>query len=231
MFLHTRDNLRFLKIKFIKAITQKAEFGFLLISFSYRSLMLNPFCPFLTKKKPQFNFWRKPYGIGVIHIYPRGCKLTKRVTLEEACFWMLVVFIILLTGCGIYLQFLLTKWDLKLFKLFHGFRHLHGKAFCWFPCWYFSLTHSMGSDKPRGGVIAKHRKSKYMISDQLHKSRQMHNLFAPVSSTWVALKSEVFFTDSQRAFCKHSPLPEMIYSLTGSIYLITFPSNQSPQFL
>lgn len=105
------------------------------------------------------------------------------------------------------------------------------ESFLLISCWYFSLTHSMGSDKPRGGVTAKHRKSKYLICDQLHKSRQMHNLFAPVSSTQVALKSEVFFTDSQRVFCKHSPLPEMVSSLTGSIYLITFPSNQSPQFL
>lgn len=74
----------------------------------------------------------------MIHIYPRGCKLTKRVTLEEACFQMLVVFIILLNGCGIYLQFLLTRWDLKLFKFFGGL-HLHGKAFCWFPVGTFLL--------------------------------------------------------------------------------------------
>lgn len=130
----------------------------------------------------------------MIHIYPRGCKLTERVTLEEACFRMLVVFIILLNGCGVYLQFLLARWDLKLFKLFRGFLHLHGKAFCLFPCWYFSLTHSTGSDKPRGGVIATHRKSKYVISGQLHKSRQMHNLlhlFLPHGLPWKVRCSQI----------------------------------------
>lgn len=84
----------------------------------------------------------------------------------------------------------------------------------------------MGSEKPGGRVIAQHRQSRYIISAQLHKSRQTHNLFAPVSSTPVAVQSEVIFTDSQGAFCKRSPLTAMVSSLTGSIYLITFPSNQ-----
>lgn len=46
--------------------------------------------------------------------------------------------------------------------------YLHGEAFCWFPCRYFSLTHPAKYREPGGRLIARRRQCTHVTCLQLH---------------------------------------------------------------
>lgn len=46
--------------------------------------------------------------------------------------------------------------------------YLHGEAFCWFPCRYFSLTHPAKYREPGGRLVARRRQCTHVTCLQLH---------------------------------------------------------------
>lgn len=91
------------------------------------------------QQKPQFNFYRKTCQTGVIQIHPRGFKLTKRVTFREACFQMLVAFIILLNGCSFICSFYSPEETSAISNSAEADDTFIGKLFADFPVGTFLL--------------------------------------------------------------------------------------------
>lgn len=102
--------------------------------------------------------------------------------------------------------------------------YLHGEAFCWFPCRYFSLTHPAKYGEPGGRLIARRRQCTHVTCLQLHGSEGSATF--PGADGRITPGFAALYHSTLPACCTPSLVAEMVSPYTGSIYLITLPPHQ-----